>query len=339
MIRFGLPLLRFPLLCLGLLCPGPVQPAAARVLDVGPHAALASIGAAARNARDGDTVHIAAGTYYECAVWGASHLTIEGDGPATVMTDNACQGKAAFVIDGNDVTVRNLVLTRVRVADGNGAGIRGEGRDLTLEGVSFVNNQYGLLVGDTGGTLRLLHCLFEDNGSSLDGRPTHAISAAGLDLLEIEDSRFSHERAGDYIIAHAGRIAIATSRFSDEGDRMTGPLAMLTASSIVLNGNTIDLGRAAAERPGAFLAIGDAEHIEVRGNRLTEPGHAIPLLRNWTGTAAAEQDNNVPDGVTAVTDSGRLWHGIRGFLGHARDEALRLKGLLRHYAKAVVHRL
>jgi hypothetical protein len=329
MIRFGA----------GVLCLGFAHAAAARVLDVGPHAPIASIGAAARDARDGDTVHITAGTYYECAAWGASHLTIEGDGPATVITDNACQGKAAFVIVGNDVTVRDLVLTRVRVADGNGAGIRGEGRDLTLDGVGFVNNQYGLLVGANGGTLRLLHCRFDDNGASPDGRPTHAISAAGLDRLSIEDSSFSHERTGDYIFAHAGSVAITGSRFSDSGGGMRGALIQVSGGSIALAGNTIDLAEAAADRPGAILATGDAGHIEVRGNTLIEPGHAIPLLRDWTGGTTVQQDNHVPQDVAAVSDSGRLWHGIRGWLGRARDQALRVKGVLRHVAGAVADRL
>lgn len=329
MIRLGL----------GALCLGFAHPAAARMLEVGPHATFASIGAAARDARDGDTVHIAAGTYYECAVWGASHLTIEGDGSATVVTDNACQGKAAFVIGGNDVTVRNLMLTRIRVADGNGAGIRGEGRGLTLDGVAFVNDQYGLLTGTTGGTLRLVHCRFDDNGSSLDGRQTHALSATGLDRLALEDTTFSHERTGDYIIANAASITISGSRFIDDGDRMTGPLVMLSGKSIVLTGNTIDLATNATDRPGAILVTGDADHIEVRGNTLLAPGHAIPLLRNWTGTTAEQQGNQVPQGDAVVTDSGRLWHVVRGFLGRTRDQALRLKGLFRHYAGAVVDRL
>ena len=38
------------------------------------------------------------------------------------MTDTTCQGKAILVIDGNNVTVRNLTLLRARVPTGTGPG-------------------------------------------------------------------------------------------------------------------------------------------------------------------------------------------------------------------------
>ena len=51
--------------------------------------------------------------------------------------------------NGQNVTVRNLTLTltRARVGEANGAGIRGEGGDLTIDNVAFINNQIGILVG------------------------------------------------------------------------------------------------------------------------------------------------------------------------------------------------
>ena len=49
-------------------------------------------------------------------------------GAKVVITDKACQGKALFVTVGEGITVRNLTLTRARVPDGNGAGIRGRVR-------------------------------------------------------------------------------------------------------------------------------------------------------------------------------------------------------------------
>ena len=102
-------------------------PAHARTLEVGPGRPYAQPSEAAAAAKSGDTVAIAAGEYFDCAVWPQSSLVIEGDpGGGTVITDKTCQGKALFVIPGHDVTVRHLTLTRARVPDGNGAGIRAE---------------------------------------------------------------------------------------------------------------------------------------------------------------------------------------------------------------------
>ena len=105
-----------PLLC------GAV-PAGARTLDVGPDKALKQPSEAAVVAADGDRIVIAPGEYFDCAVWHASKLVIEGGGKPedTVITDKTCRGKGLFLTDGEDITIRNLTLTRARVPDGNGA--------------------------------------------------------------------------------------------------------------------------------------------------------------------------------------------------------------------------
>ena len=131
-----------------LLLPGA---AGAATWKVGPGAEITSLRQAGRQVQDGDRVEILPGEYYECAVWQANNLVITGpEDPATpaVLSDVACEGKASVVCRGGDVTVRHLTFTRVRVGDGNGAGIRAEGRNLTVEHSRFVNNQVGLLAGD-----------------------------------------------------------------------------------------------------------------------------------------------------------------------------------------------
>jgi pectate lyase len=121
-------------------------PASARTLEVGPGKQFAQPSQAAAVAQDGDRVVIAPGQYFDCAVWRQNNLTVEGMSTQNaVITDKTCQGKALFVIPGSNVTVRNLTLTRARVPDGNGAGIRVEGRNLLVEQVRFVDNQNGIL--------------------------------------------------------------------------------------------------------------------------------------------------------------------------------------------------
>src|SRR5487761_2787938 len=135
----------------------PVASVWAATLDVGPGKTYSSPSKAIAAAHDGDTVLIAPGTYFDCAFVHQNNLTIAGSGPnaAAVLTDKACAGKALLVIDGNDVTVRNLTLTRIRVPDGNGAGIRAEGGNLTVDHVSFINNQDGIKL------LRIEHSVFQ----------------------------------------------------------------------------------------------------------------------------------------------------------------------------------
>lgn len=305
-------------------------PAAARVLEVGPGRAYPLPSAAAAAARDGDSVAIAPGVYFDCAEWHASDLTIAATGPGVTVTDKACAGKAAFVISGDRVTVRGIGFARIRVPDGNGAGIRAEGSDLTVQDCGFVNNQDGILSGRQGGFLRISDSRFIANGASFDDRPTHAVLVGALDLLRIDHTSFREARGGDDVLSSARRTELVADRFADEGGHMAGALVMVHGGALTLDGNTVELAAGAADRPGAVLFTGDASALAVRGNTLVEPAGHVPLLRNWTGLAAEQAANTVPPNAAAVSDSGTTYHRLRSRLAALREQAKAAVRLARH---------
>jgi nitrous oxidase accessory protein NosD len=151
-----------------LLLPG-VPRAEARVLDVGPGRPF-SLPSAAAAAQPGDVIRIAPGTYEDCAVLRADRVVIEGEDFARVTISNRiCNGKGVFVITGNDVTVRGITLAGTRSANGNGngAGIRAEGVNLTVERVRFLNNENGILhAGARRGALIVRDSVFIGNGTA-----------------------------------------------------------------------------------------------------------------------------------------------------------------------------
>jgi len=296
------------------------DPATARTLVVGPGLAFAVPSQAAREAAEGDTVTIAPGTYFDCAIWQASRLTIRGTGLDVVITDRACAGKAAFVIQGNDVTVSGLTFQRIRVPDGNGAGIRAEGRNLTVRDSRFVNNQVGILAG-AGGTLLITGSTFSANRGGSEEQPLPAVLAGAPDLLRIEHSVFEQARGGLHIRSSAQRTDLVDNHLSDEGGGMTGPLVLIDGGIVTLTGNTIDLAPEAAPRPGAVLVRGDADAIAVRGNTLIEPKGDVPLLRNWSGAGATQGGNDVPPNVAAVSDDGAMYHRLRSRAADLRAAA------------------
>ena len=121
-----------------------------RTLSVGPGRTYAVPSEAAKAARDGDTVEIAAGTYTgDVALWRANGLTIRGVGGRAHMDAAGASygGKAIWVIAGNDTVVENIEFSNCRVRDRNGAGIRLEGRNLTVRDSFFHDNQMGILTG------------------------------------------------------------------------------------------------------------------------------------------------------------------------------------------------
>ena len=311
----------------------------ARTLAVGPGREFAKPSLAAQAAQDGDTVSIAAGEYFDCAVWGANRLTVVGEGGGATLTDSACQGKAAFIIVGDGVTLRNLGFARIRVPEDNGAGIRAQGRDLTVEDSRFVNDQVGILGAGAGGFLKVVNCTFTEQGSSLTGRINYAVRASGYDLLRIERSVFEQARGGADVSSEGARTELVGNRLLDEGGHMEGPLVLVQGGSLLLEGNTIELAAGAAARPGVVLAVGEAPAIAVRGNTLAGAGAAgVPLLRNWTGQDAAVGANTLPAGSDAATDAGITWHRMRATAAGLRDAMYELYRQARHLAAQLVHR-
>lgn len=129
---------------------GGVKQRAAATLKVGPGQKYDVPSKAAKAARDGDTIEIAAGTYLgDVAEWYAHNLTIRGVGGRAHMNADgkSLGGKATWVIIGNDATIENIEFSNSRVRDRNGAGIRLEGRSLTVRNSYFHDNQMGILTG------------------------------------------------------------------------------------------------------------------------------------------------------------------------------------------------
>src|SRR5262249_32050888 len=126
------------------------NPSLAATLKVGPSQTYKTPSAAAAVANNVDRIETDPGGYVDCAVGSPDNLVIEGTGPGVVITDNTCMGKGLFVVEGKNTTVRNLTLTRARVPDMNGAGIRLDNGNLTVDNVKFIDNQNGIMGGIPG---------------------------------------------------------------------------------------------------------------------------------------------------------------------------------------------
>ena len=144
--------------------------ARADVLSVGPSGKFPAPCAAFAMAKDGDTVEIdSAGKYVGdvCAV-AKSNLTIVGKGGLAKIDAGGmnAQGKAIWIVQGNDTLIEAVEFTGAKVPDMNGAGIRQEGKNLTVRGCYFHDNEDGILAGDVAGSEILIeHSEFDHNGA------------------------------------------------------------------------------------------------------------------------------------------------------------------------------
>jgi hypothetical protein len=289
-------------------------PGAARTLEVGPDKPLKQPSEAAANAQDGDTIMIAPGEYFDCAVWRADNLTIQGTGnPAdTVITDKACMGKGLFITVGRNITVRNLTLTRARVPDNNGAGIRMEGKDLTVERVRFINNQNGILTGLRGSSLVVRDSDFVRNGVCT---PTcaHGIYAGQLDLLRVEGSRFADTRQAHHIKSRALRTEVVDSDIKDGPEGTASYLIDIpNGGSVLVRGNTMQKGPKAENHTAAIMIGAEGvnqptREILILNNMFRfEGNYSTVFVVNLTATEAILKGNRIPRSVKPLQGDGEV---------------------------------
>jgi len=196
-----------------------LAPACALSTDwrVGPGRALTLPSQAAALAKDGDTVTIEAGSYVDCAFWTQNDLLIRGEGGYAVLRDKCCGGKAIWVIQGRNTTVRYVEFTGAAVPDKNGAGIRQEGPDLLVQHCYFHDNENGILTGaNKDSRIRVEHSHFDSNGHG-DGY-SHNMYIGHVGSFEISSSWMHRARTGHNIKSRADSNRILYNRISNEDD-------------------------------------------------------------------------------------------------------------------------
>lgn len=301
-------------ICVSLLLGAAQVGALARTLEVGPGKPFNAPSAAIHDARDGDRILVQPGEYFDCAIVSANNLTIEGVGdPAQVrMTDRACGGKALLIAVGNNLTVRNLTLTRVRVPDGNGAGIRMEGKDLSVDRVHFVNNQEGILGGGIAhGTVRITNSVFDRDGAC-DGSCAHGIYLDGIDLLQVSHSQFTNIRKGHAIKSRAKRTEVTDCDFNDGPDGTESyEIEAPSGGSLLIRNNTIYKGPRAENHTAISIGAEGVDKptrdILIEGNRFKNGGdYTAVFVDNRTATDAMLRGNTLEGSVEPLKGDGEV---------------------------------
>lgn len=315
---------------------GPAQTLRAKTLRVGPDRALKAPSAAAAIAAAGDLIAIDPGDYFDCAVWKADRLTIIGMGPGVVITDTVCEGKALFITLGNDITIRNITFTRARVPDQNGAGIRVEGKNLTIDASRFINNENGILTADVSdSTLTVIDSEFTANGKCAP-ECAHGIYAGHIALLRVEHSKFLGTKQGHHIKTRAERTELINNDIADGPDGTSSYLVHApNGGSLILDGNTLEKG-AKTTNPDAAIMIGDGDPLRpgelrfVKNVFANDTGQHTAFILNWTGTDALFADNVLRGDVTEESSKGAWVHQLRAGVGDLKSNLVdTLKGLAR----------
>lgn len=208
-------------ICMTVVCFGVCSSALAALIQVGPGKEFVSPSAAAEFAVDGDVVEIDAAGHYDgdVAVWRQNNLTIKGVNgrPHIRGTGRHAEGKALWVIKGSNITVENIEFSGAVVPDHNGAGIRHEGRDLTIRYCYFHHNENGLLSSSDPKSLILIeYSEFSHNGYGKGW--THNIYIGRIKRFILRYSYIHHAKIGHNVKSRAEETQIINNRIMDEDD-------------------------------------------------------------------------------------------------------------------------
>jgi len=216
-------------------------------LRVGATREITSIADAARRVRDGDTVEIDAGSYrgdIAVAVWQQNRLTLRAVGGRVRLLAHgaSAEGKAIWVIRGEQVSVEGFDFEGTRVATRNGAGIRFETGQLTVRDCRFVDNEMGLLTSNDAGAELVVE--FSEFAHNLrpDGH-NHQLYAGTIGRLAVTSSYFHHGTIGHLLKSRAAVNHIHYNRLTDEASgRSSYELEFPNGGVAVVVGNLIQQG-------------------------------------------------------------------------------------------------
>ena len=187
--------------------------AAAETLTVGRGEKYEKPSQAAKAAKDGDTIAIAAGTYKgDVCAWRADNLKIRGAGMDKTVLDadgKICMGKGLWVVCGTNTTVEGISFRGAKCEDKNGAGIRLDGNgDLTVKSCSFEENENGILTGALDRSVVTVEkCRFRANGAG--NGYSHNLYIGAVKKLVFKASRSDHAVKGHNLKSRAHEIGRA----------------------------------------------------------------------------------------------------------------------------------
>jgi hypothetical protein len=288
-----------------------LSPAVARVLAVGPNRALKIPSQAATVAANGDIVRIDPGTYVDCAFWRASRLLIEAAGPGVRIAGKVCGEKAIFVTQGDDITIRGITFADATVVWHNAAGIRVEGKNLTVEGSRFLNNENGILAGGgSDSVLRISNSEFVGNGSCNAACAHGVYAGAPIYLLDIDHCIFFDTKIAHHIKSRARNTVVRDSRIEDGPTGTSSYLIDIpNGGNVLIQGNTMEKG-ARTGNPGVAISIGiegvknPTDALIVRDNAFrSEVDGRTTFVRNSSEARVDMSGNTVTGNVLASGDA------------------------------------
>jgi hypothetical protein len=256
------------------------------------------------------TIRIAPGRYRGCAVQEAGRIAFVAEPGTAVFDGGACEDKATLVLRGRGARVDGLVFVHVRVADGNGAGIRIEQGDLVVSRTLFSDGQCGILsASDPSGSIVIDHSTFSGLGKRPDGDGAHSLYIGNYGRLSVVASRFERGTGGHYLKSRAPRIEVLDSSFDDSAGRTTNYLIDLPNGAVGRIAGNVFVNGTGKENHATMIAVAaeGAEHssdgLVIEDNDVSlAPGFPwhTAFVGDWSGERLAVRGNRLGPGIALL---------------------------------------
>lgn len=293
----------------------------AKVWHVGPNRDYTRPSQVASLVDHGDTVYIDPGIYdNDACKWNKNRLKligIVGDNGRPVLRYDGYlpNDKGIWVFDNpgssDDVYIANLIFDGARVPDNkgkNGAGIRFQANNMTVENCLFRNCQTGILEGHAAvktSNVIIRGCEFFDNGYS--GYEHHVYINASTDTLIIENCYLHHPRnEGNSIKTRAQNAYILYNYIDEEDGNGSYEINIAQGGNNIIMGNVIVQGTSGGNHAivGYDEALNVQEDFYFVNNTVINrfPGHCRYFnIAPATGIETFKVYNNVFASVPTAT--------------------------------------
>ena len=282
------------------------------VLTVGPGQQFQTISAAIAASSDGDTINVMAGTYTNDTATIDKSITLQAVGGAVnlVETQALPNEKGIFIVgDSNapNVTINGFTFSGAETPDGdNGAGIRYQAGNLTLNGDTFMNNQDGILatplVAATGSII-INNSEFGFNGAG-DGF-SHNMYIGDVSQFTLNNSYTHDASVGHEIKSRAENNTITNNIIADNNSTSSYSIDLPNGGNATISGNTIEQGPNGGNP--VLIAYGEEGNLHtgtdlsISNNTFVNDltAHAPTAVWNDDGNASATLSNDSFWGITA----------------------------------------
>lgn len=249
------------------------------------------------SAKNGAVIDIPAGDYDLKDLAVSRSLTLRGDAAGgTIFRSAETTEKGILVpLAGADLTVENITFAGAKSWDRNGAGIRHEGRNLSVVNCKFIGNEDGILAtGDPKGVISIVRSEFIDSGFG-DGQ-SHGVYVSSGGRLDVSASRFVGTRIGHHIKSLADATIVRNTVMDDAYGRSSYAIDASRGGDVTIENNKFVQAANADNHSIVNYDLsrgGKATRLAVAGNEVVNYFDGGVFIRNDTKLTPTLFENRI----------------------------------------------